>query len=104
MRCFVVSIPTRGSITRPPWWPLSNMNESGNHIFSCDYIRNCQFNWWFGEPESKDLNAVDYNKHYTSSLMGKGLIQPNWIKFVYHIQCNFHGCHSIENIEKTNIY
>ncbi len=32
--------------------PLSNMNESGDHIFSCDYIRNCQFNGWFSEPES----------------------------------------------------
>ncbi len=37
--------------------PLSNMNESGDYIFSCDYIRNCQFNGWFSEPESKDLNA-----------------------------------------------
>jgi hypothetical protein len=53
--------------------PLSNMNESGDYIFSCDYIRNCQFNGWFSEPQSKDLNAYDYNKHYTSCLMGKGL-------------------------------
>ena len=53
--------------------PLSNMNESGDYIFSCDYIRNCQFNGWFTEPKSKDLNAYDYNKHYTSCLMGKGL-------------------------------
>ncbi len=53
--------------------PLSNMNESGDYIFSCDYIRNCQFNGWFSEPQSKDLNAYYYNKHYTSCLMGKGL-------------------------------
>jgi hypothetical protein len=52
--------------------PLSNMNESGDYIFNCDYIRNCQFNGWFSEPKSKDLNAYDYNKHYTSCLMGKG--------------------------------
>ncbi len=25
------------------------------------------------ESNSKDLNAYDYNKHYTSCLMGKGL-------------------------------
>ena len=24
--------------------PLSSMNKSGDYIFSCDYIRNCQFN------------------------------------------------------------
>ena len=52
--------------------PLSNMNESGDYIFNSDYIRNCQFNGWFSEPKSKDLNAYDYNKHYTSCLMGKG--------------------------------
>jgi hypothetical protein len=52
--------------------PLSIMNESGDYIFNCDYIRNCQFNGWFNEPKSKDLNAYDYNKHYTSCLMGKG--------------------------------
>jgi hypothetical protein len=45
--------------------PLSNMNESGDYIFICDYIKNCQFNGWFSEPESKDLNAYDYNKHFT---------------------------------------
>ena len=49
------------------------MNESGNYIFSSDYIRNCQFNGWFSEPKSKDLNAYDYNKHYTSCLMGEDL-------------------------------
>ena len=53
--------------------PLSSMNESGNYICSSDYIRNCQFNGWFSEPKSKDLNGYDYNKHYTSCLMGEGL-------------------------------
>jgi hypothetical protein len=24
--------------------PLSNMIESGDYIFGCDYVRNCQFN------------------------------------------------------------
>ena len=51
--------------------PLSNMNESGDYIFNCEYIRNCQFNGWFTEPKSKNLSAYDYNKHYTSCLMGK---------------------------------
>jgi len=47
------------------------MNESGDYVFSCDYIRNCQFNGWFTEPKSKDLNAYDYNKHYSSCFMGQ---------------------------------
>jgi hypothetical protein len=34
--------------------PLSNMNESGDYIFSSDYIRNCQFNGWFTQPETKN--------------------------------------------------
>ena len=51
--------------------PLSNMNESGDDIFNSDYFRNCQFNGWFSEPETKNLHAYDYNKHYTSCLMGK---------------------------------
>ena len=59
--------------------PLSSMNESGDYVFSCDYIRNCQFNGWFTEPKSKDLNAYDYNKHYTSCLMGEGLCIKNKI-------------------------
>jgi hypothetical protein len=46
------------------------MNQSGDYIFSSDYIRNCQFNGWFSEPESKKFHAYDYNKHYTSCLMG----------------------------------
>ncbi len=33
--------------------PLSNMNESGDYIFSYDYIRNCQFNGWISEPKTK---------------------------------------------------
>jgi hypothetical protein len=63
--------------------PLSNMNESGDYIFSCDYIRNCQFNGWFSEPKSKDSNAYDYNKHYTSCLMGKGL--SFWLACIFCI-------------------
>jgi hypothetical protein len=52
--------------------PLSNMSESGDYIFSSDYIRNCQFNGWISVPQSMDnLHAHDYNKHYTSCLMGK---------------------------------
>ena len=50
------------------------MNESRDYIFGCDDIRNCQLNGWFSEPESKDLNAYGYNKHYTSCLMGQGLL------------------------------
>ncbi len=50
------------------------MNESGDFIFSSDIIRNCQFNGWFSEPKSKDLNAYDYNKHCTSCLRVKGYL------------------------------
>ena len=55
---------------------LSNMNKLEDYVFSCDYIRkldrNCQLNGWFNEPESKHLSAYyDYNKRYTSCLMGK---------------------------------
>ncbi len=32
--------------------PLSSMHESGDNIFSCDYIRNCQYNGWFSEQQS----------------------------------------------------
>jgi hypothetical protein len=45
------------------------MNESGDYIFRSDYIRNCQFNGWFSEPESNKLHAYDYNKCYASCLM-----------------------------------
>jgi hypothetical protein len=48
------------------------MTKSGVFVFNCDYIRNCQFNGWFTEPKTKDLNAFDYNKHYISCSMGKG--------------------------------
>ncbi len=48
------------------------LNESGDYIFNCDYIRNCQFNGWISAPKSNDnLHAYGYNKHYTSCLMGK---------------------------------
>ncbi len=52
---------------------VSNMNESGDYIFGCEYIRDFQFNGWFSEPESNDLNAYVHDKHYTSCLMGNGL-------------------------------
>ncbi len=48
------------------------MNESGDYICSCDYIRNFQFNGWFSEPETKNLNAFDFFKYYISFFMGKG--------------------------------
>ena len=50
---------------------MSSMNSSGDKIFHSEYIRNCQFNGWFKEPKTKKMNAYDYNKHYTSCLMGK---------------------------------
>ncbi len=38
--------------------PLSSMNESGDYIFSSDYIRNCRFNGWFGEPKFKKFECL----------------------------------------------
>jgi hypothetical protein len=57
-------------------FPLSNMNESGDYIFNSDYIKKIQFNGWFSVPgtvpkSNDNLHAYDYNKHYTSCLMGK---------------------------------
>ncbi len=62
--------------------PLSNMNESGDYFFNCDYIRNCQFNGWFSQPETKNLCAYDYNKHYTSCLMGKDCVDWKMKQFI----------------------
>jgi hypothetical protein len=49
---------------------MSSMNSSGDKVFHSEYIRNCQFIGWFKEPKTKKLSAYDYNKHYTSCLMG----------------------------------
>ncbi len=46
------------------------MNKYGDYIFHSEYIKNCQFNGFISEPQSKNLHAYDYNKHYTSLLMG----------------------------------
>ena len=49
----------------------STMNNQGDKIFHSEFIRNCQFNGWVSEPKSDDLKSYDYNKHYTSCLMGE---------------------------------
>ena len=53
--------------------PMSSMNSSGDKLFHSEHIRNCQFNGWFKKPKTKELKAFDYNKHYTSCLMGLDL-------------------------------
>ena len=50
--------------------PYSTMNKDGDYIFHSEYIKNCQFNGFISEPQGKNLHAYDYNKHYTSLLMG----------------------------------
>ncbi len=50
--------------------PMSSMNSSGDKVFHSEHIRNCQFNGFFKKPQSKYVHAYDYNKHYTSCLMG----------------------------------
>ncbi len=67
------------------------MSRSGDYIFSSDYIRNCQFNEWLSEPESKDLSAYDYNKHYTSCLMGKALSFGRPVYSVFDDAKSFYG-------------
>jgi hypothetical protein len=49
----------------------STFNKDGDEIFHSDFIRNCQFNGWFSKPRSDKLHSYDYNKHYTSCLMGQ---------------------------------
>ena len=53
--------------------PKSSMNSLGDNLFHSEFIRNCQFNGFFREPKTDNLHACDYNKHYTSNLMGEGL-------------------------------
>ena len=50
--------------------PYSTMNRYGDYIFYPNYIKNNQFNGWLSQPQSQNLQAYDYNKHYTSLLMG----------------------------------
>jgi hypothetical protein len=50
------------------------MNESGDYIVNCDYTRNCRYNGWFSQPETKHLCVYNYNKHYTSCLMRQDLV------------------------------
>jgi hypothetical protein len=61
------------------------MNTSADNLFHSEFIRNTQFNGWFKKPSSDKtqfngwfekstpgkLNACDYNKHYTSNLIGQ---------------------------------
>jgi hypothetical protein len=47
------------------------MNTSADNLFHSEFIRNTQFNGWFKKPTSDKLNACDYNKHYTSNLIGQ---------------------------------
>ena len=49
---------------------MSSMNSSGDKVFHNEHIRNCQFNGFFKASKTKKLHAYDYNKHYTSCLMG----------------------------------
>jgi hypothetical protein len=76
-------------------YPLSTMNKAGDDIFHSDLIRNCQFNGWMSEPKTTvqevvlpdgcmemkcikpQLSAYDYNKHYTSKLIGMDM-QFGW--------------------------
>ncbi len=52
----------------------STMNKLGNEIFHSEFIKNTQFNGWFSKPNNIDnIKAYDYNKHYTSCLMGQNL-------------------------------
>lgn len=52
----------------------STFNNLGNEIFHSDFVKNTQFNGWFSEPKNLDeLSSFDYNKHYTSCLMGQNI-------------------------------
>ena len=54
--------------------PSSTFNTTGDYIFHSDFIKSHAFVGWFDKPENNDnLKAYDYNKHYSSCLMGQGL-------------------------------
>ena len=50
--------------------PFSSMNKSGDDLFHSEFIKNHAFNGWFKEPTTENLDAYDYNKHYTSCFNG----------------------------------
>jgi hypothetical protein len=78
--------------------PKSSFNKSGNHIFHSDFIKNTVFNGWFSESKTKNLSAFDYNKHYTSCLMGID------IKFGFPIYSVFDEVKSFGGVFKTGFY
>ncbi len=49
---------------------MSCMISSGDKVFHGEHFSNCQFNGFFQKPKTKNIHAYDYNKHYTSCLMG----------------------------------
>jgi hypothetical protein len=51
----------------------STMIKAGDKIFHSEFIRNCQFNGWLSKPKTDNLHSYDYNKHYTSCLMGQNI-------------------------------
>ena len=53
--------------------PKSTFNTEGDYIFHSQFIRNCAFNGWIQKPNSDNLHAFDYNKHYTSVFMGQDI-------------------------------
>jgi hypothetical protein len=54
--------------------PSSTFNTTGDYIFHSDFIKSHAFVGWFDKPENvENLKAYDYNKHYSSCLMGQGL-------------------------------
>ena len=78
--------------------PKSSMNESGDKLFHSEFIRNCQFNGWFQKPTSDDLTACDFNKHYTSNLMGEDL------KFGWSVFNVFDEIEPFDGTIKTGYY
>ena len=56
------------------------------------------FNGWFSESKTKNLSAFDYNKHYTSCLMGID------IKFGFPIYSVFDEVKSFGGVFKTGFY
>ena len=74
------------------------MNSSGDKLFHSEFIRNCQFNGWFKEPKTDKLTACDYNKHYTSCLMGYDL------KYGYPIYNVFDGIKPFDGKLEAGFY
>ena len=39
--------------------PIWSMDSNGDKLFHSEFMRNCQFNGWFQEPQTNNISAFD---------------------------------------------